>query len=74
MNTSSKQSTCDRTENTFSNDSTNSRGPKSIRICTQCNKPLNTIISPASYTYKKTVDKRRVYFCSWNCMRTYERA
>lgn len=40
--------------------------------CGQCGKKF----APRTledYTYKMMVDKNRMFFCSWKCMRAYEK-
>lgn len=41
--------------------------------CHCCKKEIYTL-TPTEWCYRKTNDLRVKYFCSWTCMRAYEKA
>ena len=43
-----------------------------MRCCERCRKKFYTL-NPMEYRYKRSVNNRILFFCSWSCMRAWER-
>ena len=43
-----------------------------MRCCEHCRKKFYTL-NPTEYRYKRLIKNRTVFFCSWSCLRAWER-
>lgn len=48
--------------------------PTTVISCEQCNEPITQMkYSMRDYQYRMQYNGRTIYFCSWNCMRKWQR-